>query len=87
MNRLHQILVALDQLFNALLGGWADETLSARSYRNSGKKRRWMMIKNAIDALFFWQPNHCFESYLSEMERFQLPAEYRPAPTVQKEAA
>lgn len=85
MNRLHQILVALDQLFNALLGGWADETLSARSYRNSSKKRRWMLIKTTIDTLFFWQHNHCFESYLSEMERFQLPAEYRPTPKSQEE--
>jgi len=25
-----RVAVAIDQLFNALLGGWADETLSSR---------------------------------------------------------
>lgn len=29
------------------------------------------------DALFFWPTDHCFQSYLSEKERKQLPREYR----------
>lgn len=29
-----QIAVAFDQLVNTLLGGWADETLSARAWRH-----------------------------------------------------
>ena len=33
MNWLLQILVGVDQLGNTLLGGWADETISARAYR------------------------------------------------------
>ena len=32
-----QILVAIDQVFNALLGGMADETLSSRAYRAEQK--------------------------------------------------
>lgn len=30
-----QVMVAVDQLVNTLLGGWADETLSARAYRHA----------------------------------------------------
>lgn len=32
-----QVLVALDQLVNALFGGWADETLSSRCWRKRDK--------------------------------------------------
>lgn len=34
-------------------------------------------LEDVNDALFFWQDAHCFESYLSEKERKQLPQEYR----------
>lgn len=71
--RIKQIAIAFDQLLNAVLGGMADETLSARAHRTGSA---WEPI---IDALFFWQADHCFESYLSEKERKQLPQEYRDA--------
>ena len=32
-NWLHEVLVAIDQVVNAILGGWSDESISARSYR------------------------------------------------------
>ena len=32
---MRQVLIALDQLANAILAGHADETLSARAYRLS----------------------------------------------------
>ena len=51
----------------------ADETLSARAHRTGS------VLEPLIDALFFWQTDHCFESYLSEKERKQLPQEYRDA--------
>lgn len=70
-----QILVALDQLANTLMGGMADETLSARAWRNHLKGRRSWPVK-FIDALFFWQKDHCREAYESEVERKQLPAGY-----------
>lgn len=70
---LKQIAIAVDQLANALLGGMADETLSARAHRTGSA---W---EPAIDALFFWQSDHCFESYMSEKDRKQLPQEYRDA--------
>ena len=70
---LKQIAIAFDQLVNTLLGGMADETLSARAHRTGS------VLEPLIDALFFWQADHCFESYLSEKERKQLPSEYRDA--------
>ena len=39
---LKQVLIAFDQLINALLGGWADESLSAHAWRQHLEgKRDW----------------------------------------------
>lgn len=71
-----QILIGFDQLMNALAGGWADETLSSRAYRWSrNAQRHWP--RKLIDALFFWQPNHCRAAYESEKKRNHLPPEFR----------
>ena len=72
---LKQILIALDQLVNALFGGWADETLSARCWR-CRDRQPFKLLEPVIGRLFF-DPSHCLESYLSERRRFQLPPEYR----------
>lgn len=78
-----QPLIAFDQTFNTMIHisgdgwGWADETLSARLFRChlqgliSDKPMRF------VDALFFWQPQHCYHSWRSEIERRQLPTMYR----------
>lgn len=73
-----QILVAVDQLVNTMLGGFADETLSSRAYRHAAikKDRTWPMT--IIDAIFFWQDQHCKQAYESEIERSQLPPSMRP---------
>jgi hypothetical protein len=73
-----QLLIAIDQLGNALLGGWADETISARAWRRSPHSKRWACARWGIDALFFWQEDHCMKAYEHERRRSQLPAEYRP---------
>lgn len=72
--KITQFLIAIDQVFNTLLGGMADETLSARAYRTR-ETNPWRM--RVIDSLFFWQDSHCYESWLSEVERRQLPSAYR----------
>lgn len=72
-----QALIWIDQGFNVLLGGWADETISARAYRCAFCKRRWEITKHVIDALFFWQTRHCMQSYLAEKKRYQMPPHYR----------
>jgi hypothetical protein len=69
--KIKQVLIALDQLLNTILGGWADETLSSRSHRC------WPRIEKAINLLFWWDPNHCYNSYLSEIQRRQFPPEMR----------
>jgi len=66
-----QVLIAVDQLLNALLGGWADETLSAYAHRKSDWRREW------INAIFFWQHDHCAASYWAERNRKKLPPEIR----------
>ena len=70
--RLKQILIAIDQLANAIIGGWADETLSSRAWRED--RRRLVAF---IDCLFFCEKDHCKECYEIEMRRKQLPVEYR----------
>lgn len=70
------VLIAVDQLINALLGGWPDETLSSRAWRwEQYDVRNWP--RRVIDSLFFWEKQHCYQSYISEREGRQLPPELR----------
>ena len=70
------MLIALDQLVNAILAGWPDETMSSRAWRwEQDGVRAWP--RRLIDRLFFWEQNHCLESYQSERESRQLPPELR----------
>jgi hypothetical protein len=78
-----QSLIAIDQFFNTLFKikgdgrGFADETISARVFRCylqgliSDKAYRF------IDALFFWEEAHCYNSWTAERERRQLPGHYQ----------
>lgn len=71
-----QVLVAVDQFVNTLIGGYADETLSARAWRHSlAGERKWLV--KVLNCIFFWQDNHCREAYESEIYRRQYPEEYR----------
>jgi hypothetical protein len=69
--------IAVDQLFNVLLGGWPDETLSAAAHRYAPYSMRWNIVRKLLNLIFFWQDDHCLDSYLAEVERKQLPREYR----------
>ena len=70
------VLIALDQLINALAGGWPDETISSRAWRwELAGVRSWPRVM--IDRLFFWEREHCRESYESERTGRQLPPELR----------
>ncbi len=78
--RLWQFLISADQTANATIGvfiggAWADETWSARCWR----ERRTKNIA-AIDwffLTFFNQSDHCRNAYESERMRRHLPPEYR----------
>jgi len=74
-----QIAIALDQLLNTLCwfipgGRWADETLSSRAWRI---RPEWPNMYRVIDRVFFLSPDHCQQSYESELLRLQMPQELR----------
>lgn len=68
-----QVLIALDQLVNTLCNGMADETMSARAWRN---RESYPRVVKAINFLFR-DPNHCEDSYKSEVTNQHLPPEYK----------
>lgn len=75
-----QMLLAVDQLVNAIFAGSADETISARSYRMATRpdpKRRWVVARRLIDWLFWFDPGHTQAAYLAEVERQHMRGEYR----------
>ena len=92
-HNLHQALVSLDQaLYNVGGAIWAilacavrcmptgktyaDETMSSRAWRwEKDGVRAWP--RRVVDALFFWEKDHCRESYVSERDGRQLPPELR----------
>lgn len=78
MTYLKRISIALDQLANTVLGGWPDETLCARVYRNSQESLLWSIFRWALDLLFFFDWPHCELSYYAEYQRKHSPKEYRP---------
>lgn len=79
MNWLKQVLIALDQLGNALVGGWADETLSSAAYRmETERKLAGRIFRPLIDLIFRpFGAHHCRSAYLSEHRRQQLPPSLR----------
>ena len=58
------VLVALDQLGNALLGGYADETLSYRSAKARNQGRRWGCVLCKL--LDFIHNDHCHYAVMSK---------------------
>ena len=80
---MKQRLLALDQLVNTFVYakadrrcGYADETLSARCWRLRNSSKLWSTAHKIVDTIFFFDKNHCFESYKSEILHRQLPNEY-----------
>lgn len=76
---IKNFLIGLDQSVNTLVklsDGWGkpDEMLSARAWRLRAD-HPW--LHRAIDALFFWDVDHCLECYIIELNKKQLPQHYR----------
>ena len=72
------VLIALDQLVNALFGGWPDETISSRAWRwELAGVRSWP--RRLLDglALILGDKDHCRESFESERLGRELPPELR----------
>ena len=74
--QIKEILIGFDQFINTLLGGHADETFSARTYRLR-ENNWWWVAYVIINHIFFWQEDHCKGSYMAEIERKHLPDEYK----------
>ena len=75
--KLKQVLLSFDQLVNVVCAGYADETLSARAYRNREKTRYWAFWYAVFNKMFFWQNNHCRGAYNDEVIRKHYPRIYR----------
>lgn len=75
----YHVVIAIDQLFNALTGGAADETLSSRTYRGAilakNPKKRWRVLYRIINGIFF-DRNHCKTAYESELNRKQYSEDF-----------
>lgn len=78
-NYMRNIAIAADQLANAMIAGSPDETVSSRVYRGAvlavRPNRAARMAYRTINALFFWQEDHCRAAYLREKQRAHLPDE------------
>lgn len=63
LNHLLKLSAWASQTINVwLLFGHHDQTVSARCYLNRDKKR-WKYAYLTINAIFFWQDNHCKTSF------------------------
>ncbi|HSV73596.1 MAG TPA: hypothetical protein VLH79_07540 [Chthonomonadales bacterium] len=51
-----------------LLGGHHDVTVSARAYLNR-ERRGWKIAYRALNAVFFWQDDHCRNSHEADVAR------------------
>ncbi|MCP4597783.1 hypothetical protein [Neptuniibacter sp.] len=68
LKQLLQVLIALDQLLNALIGliaypfsqtiFWADETISSMCYRAHRDGKWYGIFMHLINVLFFWQADY-----------------------------
>ena len=72
---LLNILISFDQLVNVLFLGQPDETISSRAWRCKDANSFWKVMHSLINKLFFFQKEHCFNAYLSELNRKQIQLE------------
>lgn len=69
-----QVAIALDQLVNAMVGGWADETLSSAAYRMHMERKPWGFMRKVIDLMFLpFEQDHCRKAHDDEIARRQSP--------------
>ena len=69
------ILISLDQFVNVLFLGQPDETISSRAWRCKDTSSFWKFMRKLIDTIFFWQKDHCYYSFIAEVERHQITTE------------
>jgi|GEM_PF-3185061 len=63
-----KLIVVISQAVNALvLNGEPDQTLSSRAYSCNNVKG-WSLVERAINFVFFWDENHCYKSWVLDLE-------------------
>lgn len=67
---LNNVGIAVNQLINTLLAGQPDEMMSARAHRRY--LRGHSQPRNTINAMYFWQHDHCLIAFKQEQQRKQL---------------
>jgi hypothetical protein len=69
--RIAADLVSLaSRAFNAfVLNGSTAQTTSARAHLDAPTSRKFSRIRRAINAVFFWQDDHCKHAWELEVER------------------
>lgn len=80
--RIVHVFIALDQFLwcvGTLGKSYPDITISAAAYLSEKNGRRWAkIVRPAIDFIFSpFEKQHCFNSYVAELKRKQLPEELR----------
>ena len=79
--RILNLLIALDQLAWVLLtlgNGMPDETISAALWRmESQGKWAGKLFRPVVDAMFWFDKNHCLNAWESENKKQHLPAMYK----------
>jgi hypothetical protein len=58
----NRVTVAFSILINTLLGGGSNQTFSARNYQR--KRDGKLNLVTLIDKFFWWENDHCFESWI-----------------------
>jgi len=62
---LDRVFDSLSQVLNVLfLNGDANESISGRAHR-----LEWNIVELIINAVFFWEPDHCYWAYMNDLER------------------
>lgn len=79
MRYIRSLWIAIDQLGNAIFGGWPDETISCRAWR-------WHITGRAswpcrLINFLFRDKQHCHDAWLAEARGSQLPRDIRLART------
>lgn len=77
---LRHNLIAIDQLVNALLGGYPDETISARLWRNKNRHPFIDTLSLLTDLVFEFltgETQHCKNAHEWELKNGDLPSSYK----------
>lgn len=64
------LISLLSRAINAFIfDGSTAQTLSARCYLEAPRSPAWERRRRIVNAIFFWQPNHCQWAWEAEVER------------------